>query len=312
MCDAAKEVGFGFLNNNLICHVWQRSIGTIRAKGVAAQQPAGHVSSSLSLCSVPPHHVPAAPADCDEQRNVGRGFSSIQNYIEATDWHAMVGKNVAAVSSSLMCPKGAWDVVLLGLTLQVTETMSRFHWAAEIHKGGDNLPTLDLIWSARSPAYVVMQFFSAALSGRHPSVSLLCYQSGVLDTQSLHRSSLERVEDIRTVFVLSSSWTYIRHWLRHLRTKGLCAVADKRRPLIERRNIAQAAVQGCKNCRWRGAEQKVVASVSSPEQLFEGRWQRLLLHRARLRTEANYECGLLRGENKRTLRAAVRNRSGCT
>ena len=89
--------------------------------GAVAGGPATGASATtrpdvLSLALVAAHQLPQETQQDQGLLGPPRMLSAMQSFIEATDWHAMVGKSVKYVTASLMTPDAAFPIMLPNIT----------------------------------------------------------------------------------------------------------------------------------------------------------------------------------------------------
>ena len=112
------------------------------------------------------------------------------------------------------------------------------------HRKENGVPMLfDLLWRAKSPWVICLQYFSAVLSGCHPVSSILFDVSGHRSPRDMVLKRPAKAATLRRVFVRAAWFSWLKGPRRiEIMPYLLAACADVRRPIEDRRDIARSIV----------------------------------------------------------------------
>lgn len=247
--DCMRFHNLGYAVGNILIDVFETAV----AKRTGARRPAGEGS--------------------DQPANAA---NSVQQYMEATDWHHMVGKRVGAVRNDVMQPGHAYLSMLKGVLLEAIEVMSEWYLGCEkgVRDPGAHPPLLDMLWLDMSPATIVLQFIASLVSGGHLMCTLLYESAGFSTYAQMFAESPADIHVLRKTAVFASGWTYIRHVRRFCEWPWLfCAIADDRRSALEHQRLLAKFEFDCPQCFDEGHGQKVKRRVTQASELRASPWK---------------------------------------
>lgn len=169
-----------------------------------------------------------------------------QAYLVDVDWHAVQGQRCAKLLVGLADPKMFVDILCLALVLEPLRWLTRWFLRRssvqrrlrrqQQSKPG---PICDLLWYPASPATRVLQYLSCLLDGSAPRLRLL-WGRRHNSWEEWCEAEPDALATFRRAVCVASGWVFIRFQQSYLSYPWLLAnVVDTRRPMAERRAVAQ-------------------------------------------------------------------------
>lgn len=194
-------------------------------------------------------------------------------------FRAVQGKRFAASCDFLRSAKHVLVLVRLCLVLEPIRFLTAF-WlrrASECEDPCSQPPVFDMQHPRYSPLTLACQYLSGLLDRTAERLILLWRTSGHETVEAWFQHAPGEVRDFRRIVMVANCGIYRRHVCRYRSFPWLlCAIADERRPLSERRSIALLFTSASSCCLRPGFANRLHARDLAPEDLLSPPWSQVL------------------------------------